>query len=274
MDDLPDYSSKKFMIVDDETFMQGLIDRMLRQCGATSIARVADGGAALRAIRDQWTKVDCIISDCNMKPINGLQLLQAVRIGFNPSIPRDQAFIMLTGYGDTTVVKSAVAMDVNGFLVKPVAMNKLVQSLQHAFSSPVKLKDPAYYKSIKLAELHTLNDDLDHDAGDHHKHSAWVVLSAASRKSNETAVKAKLAAFKAEHGPHGNQQEVKIRNRRKCSLDELTDGMILAEDVLADEDHILLKRGTRMNGSMIERLKELAADSESRDYVLIGELVS
>ena len=81
MENMPDYSSKRFLIVDDEVFMLSLIERTLKECKAGMILKASDGGAALRAIRDEFTQVDCIISDYNMKPINGLQLLQGTRVG-------------------------------------------------------------------------------------------------------------------------------------------------------------------------------------------------
>src|SRR3954465_12289427 len=110
MEKLPDFSSKRFLIVDDETFMLGTIERMLKQCHAGLIMKAADGGQALRAVKDNFTQVDCIIADFNMKPINGLQLLQGVRMGVNAKIPREQTFIMLTGHADTDVVKAAIAL--------------------------------------------------------------------------------------------------------------------------------------------------------------------
>ena len=121
MEKAPDYSSKRFLIVDDEAFMLGTIERMLKQCNAGLIIKATDGGKALRWIKDNFTQVDCIIADFNMTPINGLQLLQGIRLGVNARIPREQPFIMLTGHADTDVVKAAMALDVHGYVVKPVA---------------------------------------------------------------------------------------------------------------------------------------------------------
>ena len=172
MDKMPDYTSKRFLVVDDQPFMIDMIERMLKQCGKPSIVKAPDGKTALVAVRDAIHKVDCIISDCNMKPINGLQLLQAIRVGLNPNIPRDQAFIMLTGHGDTDVVTTAVTLDVNGYLVKPVSPDKLVQSLQRVFSNPMPVKEVEYYRAIKLPGISTLDSNLDGTADDRHKNSA------------------------------------------------------------------------------------------------------
>jgi len=238
----PDYSSKKFMIVDDMPFMLNLIHRMLKECGATYITKASDGASVLKMIKDEISQVDVIVADCNMKLVNGLQLLQAIRCGVNPRIPRDQAFIMLTGQGDANVVKSSMALDVSGYLMKPVALDKLVGAIERIADDPLKVREPEYYRSIRLAVLQGLEKDESEQAEDPHI-SAWVVMSPAARRRNEGRVKAKLDAFKAEQADNVPDATLKISNIRKCDLANLQGGMILAEDLYADAEHILLKRG-------------------------------
>ncbi len=145
-----DYAKRKFLIVDDQDFMLGLLERILKQFNAGGIIKATDGASALRSIKDDLSQVDCIISDFDMKPVNGLQLLQAVRMGVNPRIPRDQSFIMLTSHGESDVVKIALTLDVNGYLVKPVAPNKLSENLDRIFKKPVQVRDAAYYKAVDI----------------------------------------------------------------------------------------------------------------------------
>jgi two-component system, chemotaxis family, chemotaxis protein CheY len=271
MDKLPDYSSKNFLIVDDEPFMLSLIDRMLKQCGATHITKAAEGLSGLKTIKDSFTQADCIISDCNMKPVNGLQFLQAVRTGLNPKIPREQAFLMVTGQGDTDVVRTAMMLDVNGYLVKPVALDKLVQAIERAFRKPIEVKEPDYYRAIKLAKLHTL--DLEGSEDSPGSKAPWTIIPKGGLKQNTAALKEKIAAFKATHATRDGEQEVKIKNRRQSSLTDVVEGAILAEDIL-DDGQTLLRRGTYLTHDMIERLRELAVESQTRDYIWIGELAT
>ena len=272
MDKLPDYSNKRFLIADDEPFMLGLIERMLKECKATHIVKVADGAQAMKAIRDDMSQVDCIISDCNMKPVNGLQLLQGVRFGVNPRIPRDQAFVMVTGHGDTDVVKSALMLDVNGYLVKPVALDKLAQTLERVFAKQLEVKDPEYYRALKLAKIHTLDAHLESNTEVPKTPSAWVIMHNAAQRKNIESIRAKVKDFAVSHATRDGEEEVKIKNRRECDLAELKNGMILAEDVFAEEGRILLRRGTTLNPGMIDRLRELAVETETRSYVWIGDL--
>ena len=270
MEKLPDYSNRKFLIVDDEPFMLSLLERMLKECGATYISKATDGASGLKSIKDNLSQVDCIISDCNMKPVNGLQLLQAVRFGLNPRIPREQPFIMVTGQGDADVVKSAIMLDVNSYLVKPVALDKLVQSLQRVFKTPQEVKEPDYYRAIKLATPHTLESMLPGGV-ENLKKSPWVLMPKTGSKQHTDALKAKIAAFKAKHASRDGEQDVKIKNRRQSELSEIVEGAILAEDIV-DDGQMLLRRGTYLTHDMIDRLRELAVESQSRDCIWIGEL--
>ncbi len=153
MDKLPNYASKKFLLVDDETFMLGLIERVLKQCQAGRVERAANGGRALDMFRDNAMQIDLIIADLNMKPMNGLELLQAVRAGLRRNIPRDQRFIMLTGNAESDAVKAAIALDVHGYILKPISIEKLASAIDIAFGRSITLKDAAHYRAVKLPDI-------------------------------------------------------------------------------------------------------------------------
>ncbi|MHB1205461.1 MAG: response regulator [Rhodospirillaceae bacterium] len=268
MEKLPDYSNKRFLIVDDEVFMLGLIERMLKECKAGLIMKANDGGGALRSVKDNFTQVDCIIADFNMKPINGLQLLQGIRLGVNARIPREQAFIMLTGHGESDVVKTAMALDVNGYVVKPVALDKLVATIDNVFKRPIEAKEPEYYRSIKVPKVQTslLDESKTRTSG-------WTVLSRDMYR-RDTPIKQKIDQIKRDHATLDGVEEVKIKNRRECAVNELLDGQILAQDIEAEEGVILLRRGTYLTKDVIGRLREIAAETNPNQTIMVGEIVS
>lgn len=268
MEKPPDYSSKRFLIVDDETFMLGLIDRMLKQCNAGMIVKASDGGAALRSIKDNFTQVDVIIADFNMKPVNGLQLLQGIRMGVNPRIPREQPFIMLTGHGDTDVVKAAIALDVNGYVVKPVSFEKLVHTIDKVLKRPSDVKEPDFYRAIKLPVAQSaFGEDAET------KSIPWTLMAAGKPYRTHTPLKEKIEQFKRDHRNQDGVAEVKMKNRRECAVTELLEGQILAQDIEAEEGIVMLRRGTYLSQDMIDRLRELAMETEPDQTVWIGEIV-
>ena len=69
--------SLRVLVVDDYLNMRRLMRNMLRQIGLRDSEEAADGPAALEQLRRQ--SFDVIISDWNMEPMSGLQLLQAIR---------------------------------------------------------------------------------------------------------------------------------------------------------------------------------------------------
>jgi DNA-binding NarL/FixJ family response regulator len=150
MDKSPDYRQNSFLLVDDESFMVNLIERVLNQHHAGRILRAANGAVAMDLLQGDRTRVDCIIADLNMQPVNGLQLLQAIRTGTCPNVPRDQPFIMLTGHGDSEAVHTAKALDVHGYILKPISTDRFIKTIGLAFSQPIRLKEARHYRSIKL----------------------------------------------------------------------------------------------------------------------------
>jgi len=267
MEKRPDYSSKRFLIVDDETFMLGTIERMLKQCNAGLITKATDGGKALRSVKDNFTQVDCVIADFNMKPVNGLQLLQGIRLGVNAKIPREQPFIMLTGHADTDVVKAAISLDVHGYVVKPVAPDKLYQTIDKVLQRPIDLKDADYYRTIKLPLAQSPFGEETPT-----RIVPWTILSRTKPFKRAEDIAQKLEQFKRDHATQDGVEEVKMKNRRLCRVNELLEGQILAQNIEAEEGVILLRQGTRLSKDMISRLKELAAETMPQQAVWIGEL--
>ena len=158
--ELPNYASKTFMLIDDETFMLGLVDRILKQCQAGRVLRATNGAAALAMFNGSIGTVDCIIADLSMKPMNGLELLKAIRTGVGKRIPRDQRLVMLTGHGDIDAVRAAGELDINGYILKPVSTDKLTSSIDRALSRPPVLKDADDYRAVQLPEVGgTLSSD-------------------------------------------------------------------------------------------------------------------
>ena len=85
-DKIPDYSGKRFLVVDDVPYMQDLVSNMLKRCGSVEVVKASSVELGLRHLGAE--KFDCVISDFNMKPVNGLQFLFEVRAGLRLSIQR------------------------------------------------------------------------------------------------------------------------------------------------------------------------------------------
>ncbi len=125
---MPDASSIKVLIVDDQQSMRQLIRGGLQQLGFRSFEEAPDGEAAMRALATN--PVQLVISDFNMPKLDGLGLLRAMRV-YPPT--SKIAYIMLTGRGDKELVQRAVQFGVNNFLVKPFTVATLREKIEAVF---------------------------------------------------------------------------------------------------------------------------------------------
>lgn len=129
-----DYASLGFLVVDDDPGIQDIVSDVLRTCGAKTVMTANNGEEAIAKLTVNHDRCHIIISDCNMKPMNGLELLAIVRSGklkdVNPKIP----FIMITGNSDIPLVKKAKELAVNGFLAKPVSLDNLNAAVKKALA--------------------------------------------------------------------------------------------------------------------------------------------
>lgn len=104
------------LVVDDYQTMRRIIENLLKQLGFVNIEQAADGAAALNTLRTSGKTYGLIISDWNMEPMTGLQLLKEVRADSKLSgVP----FIMVTAESKTENVVAAKQAGVNNYIVKP-----------------------------------------------------------------------------------------------------------------------------------------------------------
>ena len=102
------------LIVDDYKTMLRIIRNLLNQLGFQNVDEATDGSAALLKMRER--NFGLVISDWNMEPMTGLQLLKEVRAD---SRLKSTPFIMVTAESKTENVVAAKAAGVNNYIVKP-----------------------------------------------------------------------------------------------------------------------------------------------------------
>ena len=102
------------LIVDDYKTMLRIIRNLLKQLGFDNVEEATDGSAALQKLRDSEIKL--VISDWNMEPMTGIELLREVR---SDSALKKLPFIMVTAESKTENVVIAKEAGVNNYIVKP-----------------------------------------------------------------------------------------------------------------------------------------------------------
>ncbi len=104
----------QILIVDDYKTMLRIIRNLLKQLGFNNVDEATDGSAALHKLRDKTYGL--VISDWNMEPMTGIQLLREVRADAKL---KDMPFIMITAESKTENVIAAKEAGVSNYIVKP-----------------------------------------------------------------------------------------------------------------------------------------------------------
>jgi two-component system, chemotaxis family, chemotaxis protein CheY len=120
--------SMPVLVVDDYNTMIRIIRNLLKQIGFDDIDDAADGSAALARMREK--KYGLVISDWNMEPMTGYELLKEVRA--DPGLSKTP-FIMVTAESKTENVIAAKKAGVNNYIVKPFNAQTLQSKIEAVF---------------------------------------------------------------------------------------------------------------------------------------------
>jgi two-component system, chemotaxis family, chemotaxis protein CheY len=118
------------LVVDDYTTMIRIIRNLLKQIGFDQVDDASDGTSALARMRQR--KYGLVISDWNMEPMTGYDLLVQVRA--DPALAATP-FIMVTAESKTENVIAAKRAGVNNYIVKPFNAQTLLAKIEAVFSS-------------------------------------------------------------------------------------------------------------------------------------------
>jgi two-component system chemotaxis response regulator CheY len=124
------------LVVDDYNTMIRIICNLLKQLGYQNIDNATDGASALDKLRTG--RYGLVISDWNMEPMSGYDLLKAVRADAQLA---KTPFIMITAESKTENVIAAKRAGVSNYIVKPfnaqTLQNKIVAVFAEEPTPPV-----------------------------------------------------------------------------------------------------------------------------------------
>lgn len=106
--------SMNILIVDDYKTMLRIVRNLLKQLGFDNVDEATDGASALAKMRGK--QYGLVISDWNMEPMTGYELLKEVRAD---GLLKTTPFIMVTAESKTDNVIAAKKAGVNNYIVKP-----------------------------------------------------------------------------------------------------------------------------------------------------------
>jgi two-component system chemotaxis response regulator CheY len=102
------------LVVDDYNTMRRIVRNLLKQLGFDNADEAADGSEALKKLREK--PFGMVISDWNMEPMSGMELLKQVRADEKLKM---LPFIMVTAESKPENVIAAKQAGVSNYIVKP-----------------------------------------------------------------------------------------------------------------------------------------------------------
>lgn len=228
-------TDRKILLVDDERFSRSIVARALAE---VETVQAGDGAEALHALIGRDSQYSLVICDFNMPVIDGLRFLKAVRSGMD-GIRHTLPVIMLTGNSDSGLVKAALQLDVDAFVLKPVAVTPLHGRIRHVLSQKPDLKTPQYYAGINVEDV------------------SKQLLSAAAALSTEIAKR--------------DEDMPPVPGARHVTLADIPPGALLARDIRAAAGQVLVAEGATLSERLINRLRELKGMGVCPDTLWVVE---
>lgn len=115
---------RSILVVDDSQIVLALVGAVLRRLGFDRVDEARNGAAALARL--EADDYDLVISDWNMAPMTGYELLRRVRADERL---RGTPFIMMTVDTDPDKVVAAKRAGVSGCLIKPFTLAALREKI-------------------------------------------------------------------------------------------------------------------------------------------------
>lgn len=113
------------LIVDDYKTMLRIIRNLLKQLDFDNVEEATDGAEALAKLRAG--NFGLVISDWNMEPMTGLDLLKEIRADVRL---KQLPFIMITAESKTENVVAAKQAGVSNYIVKPFNAETLREKIE------------------------------------------------------------------------------------------------------------------------------------------------
>lgn len=117
-----EYERFGVLVIEDQPFVRRTIMQILMQIGFRTIGEADNGETGMRECLR--SAPDLIVCDIDMKPVSGLQFLEQLR-GTDGPVDSRTPVVFLTNHTESDIVKKAMALGVNAFVVKPPSMAAL-----------------------------------------------------------------------------------------------------------------------------------------------------
>jgi two-component system, chemotaxis family, chemotaxis protein CheY len=132
-----DFNLLRFLVIDDNALMRGVVRMVLERFGASEIYEADDGASGVEAVIHFMP--DIVIADWVMPNLDGLELTRVVRqagLSADPYVP----IIMVSGYSEPARIAKALDAGVTQFLTKPISVQALYDTIVTIVANPIAFR--------------------------------------------------------------------------------------------------------------------------------------
>ena len=149
-------SSLRILYVEDDVVLRENTIALLGDLFG-EIDEASDGTEALARFKESNNTYDIVITDLNMPQMNGMDLIRNIQ-AINPKQP----IIVVSAHNETEYFLESIRNNVNGYILKPIDFNQLIETLYKVASlvqerkekaiNQVKLQKKLDEQSLQLAQ--------------------------------------------------------------------------------------------------------------------------
>lgn len=227
------FQNRYVLVVDDDPFTRAVVVHILRSLHFSRIAEAPDAKSALALLKGE--QPDVIITDVEMPGMNGLEFIKRIRTGQTPATP-DARIVVLTLYSNVDVLSTAIALDANGFLVKPISISIAQSKLEQAIMEPFAARPSDTYLDV----LTDTAPSPSKAGGTAESRGAKILRQSDSIEQNENPA------------------------IQTVGIQQLQPDMLVAQDIFFRGGPLLLSAGHVLTQSNINRLKDLSEFLQDR----------
>lgn len=116
----------KVLIVEDESSQSRLLAKFIHEAFACDVLEAPDGLAALHILLREGIRPDLIVLDLVMPYLTGVEVLSVLRAREEfDRIP----IVICTSISDTSQIKGKIDQAIQGYLLKPITRQKVVEKI-------------------------------------------------------------------------------------------------------------------------------------------------
>jgi cyclic di-GMP phosphodiesterase len=254
----------RVLIVDDEPAVCAMLKAKLQEEGFECETANSGEGAVEKMSKAPF---DAVVSDLNMKGMNGLELLKEVVRQY-----RRQAFVMVTGENDVRVGIEAMRQGAADYLVKPVNLDSAVASVRRAIERKrLELEVEKYRKTLeemvdqRTRQLQAAMKRIEQTYDD----TLEVLGAALDLRDTETAGHSRrvsLYSLEMAQAMKSSSEQLRVIARGSYLHDigkiGIPDAILLKEGKLTSQETSIMQTHVRIGYELVSRVPFLAAAAE------------